>query len=71
MTGFFSLGLAIARPPPPRPAPLPAFDIVAMFYRHNKNNGFVEGRRGKKIVHSWWVCIRGWSGCSGKEWRDM
>jgi len=47
MTGFFSLGLAIARPPPP---PLPALDIVAMFYRHNKNNGFVEGRRGKKIV---------------------
>lgn len=51
MTGFFSLGLAIARPPPPPPPPpLPALDIVAMFYRHNKNNGFVEGRRGKKIV---------------------
>jgi len=56
MTGFFSLGLAIARPPLP-PPPLPALDIVAMFYRHNKNNGFAEGRRGKKIVRPWWVMM--------------
>jgi len=57
MTGFFSLGLAIARPP--LPPPLPALDIVAMFYRHNKNNGFVEGRHGKKIVRPRWVVAGG------------